>query len=286
MFLRMFIRFPVAALPSNFKFQPIDAGEVAEHILIDAARGPSARLPDLGGPEVLTAGDIAAAWLKARNKRAVVLPLPLPGKVASAFRAGYNCTPNHAEGKITWADWLARSIPPNKICNQSSDICHLAMSRVLLIPHLDAGDRDRWPGDQDERPLSDLGRRQAQALNEALSGESLTHLYASPALRCRQTLEPLASTFGLAIETLPALAEKQPGESRDAMASRGSIALQTIANAAQNAAVCSHGDLIPAVVDLLVREHDLPPPEPLQERGQWYELTLSDDTITAIQLRR
>ena len=110
MFLRMFIRFPVAALPRNFKFQPIDAGEVAEHILIDAARGPSARLPDLGGPEVLTAGDIAAAWLKARNSsfRAVVLPLPLPGKVASAFRAGYNCTPNHAEGKITWADWLGQ----------------------------------------------------------------------------------------------------------------------------------------------------------------------------------
>jgi len=108
MFLRMFIRLPVAALPKNFKFQLIDAGEVAERMVADAARGPSGRLPDLGGPETLLLGDIARAWLKARKKRALILPLPLPGKVASAFRNGYDCTPEHAESKITWENWLQR----------------------------------------------------------------------------------------------------------------------------------------------------------------------------------
>jgi len=111
MFLGMFIRLPIAALPKSFQFQLVDAGEVADRMVADAARGPSGRLPDLGGPETLRLGDIARAWLKARKKRALVLPLPLPGKVANAFRNGYNCTPERAGGKITWAQWLERKYP-------------------------------------------------------------------------------------------------------------------------------------------------------------------------------
>jgi hypothetical protein len=56
--------------------------------------------------EVRTLGDLAAAWLRARRKRALILPLPLFGKVATGFRNGYNCTPDHAEGKLTWEQWL------------------------------------------------------------------------------------------------------------------------------------------------------------------------------------
>ncbi len=107
-FLSNLIRLPAAVLPKSFQFQLIDAGEVAEHMVADAASGPSGRLPDLGGPEVLRFDEIARLWLKARRKRALVLPLPLFGRIATGFRNGYNCAPDHAEGKITWADWLAK----------------------------------------------------------------------------------------------------------------------------------------------------------------------------------
>jgi len=102
------VRLPVAFLPKNFNFQPIDPGEVAERMVEYATQGPAGCLPDLGGPEVRTMGDLATAWLKARRKRAAILPLPLFGKVAGGFRNGYNCTPGHAEGKVTWAEWLER----------------------------------------------------------------------------------------------------------------------------------------------------------------------------------
>jgi broad specificity phosphatase PhoE len=67
---------------------------------------------------------------------------------------------------------------------------------------MDAGDRHRWTGDQDRRPLSDLGRRQAARLAAALAATPVHALFSSPALRCRQTLEPLADRFGLRIELL------------------------------------------------------------------------------------
>src|SRR3990172_6438701 len=48
---------------------------------------------------------LAREWLRARRRRVLLLHLPLPGGVAAGFRRGYNCAPDHAEGKVTWAEW-------------------------------------------------------------------------------------------------------------------------------------------------------------------------------------
>lgn len=106
-FLRATRRIPGLLLfPTSFRFQPIDTGEVAARMVEYAARGPSGRLPDLGGPEVLTAGEIARAWLQARHERRLIVNVPLLGKAAAGFRRGYNCVPGNPQGAITWRDWL------------------------------------------------------------------------------------------------------------------------------------------------------------------------------------
>jgi uncharacterized protein YbjT (DUF2867 family) len=108
-FLRMFSRVPfVLPIPKSFQFQPIDTGEVADRMVEHAPNGPSGQLPDLGGPEILTFGEIAQSWLRARGKRRPIVNVPLIGGVARGFKAAYNCTPEHAEGKLTWDEWLAR----------------------------------------------------------------------------------------------------------------------------------------------------------------------------------
>ena len=80
------------------------------------------------------------------------------------------------------------------------------MITIELVAHMDAGDRRLWTEDQDLRPLSELGRRQAARMAEALSNGPVDGLYSSPALRCRQTLEPLAARCGLPIVTIPGTA--------------------------------------------------------------------------------
>jgi uncharacterized protein YbjT (DUF2867 family) len=106
-FLRMFSRVPSVLLaPKSFKFQPIDTGEVADRMVADAAKGPVGRLPDIGGPEVLTFGDLARSWQRARGKQRPIVNVPLMGGVARGYKAGYNCTPEHAEGTVTWEEWL------------------------------------------------------------------------------------------------------------------------------------------------------------------------------------
>jgi probable phosphoglycerate mutase len=49
-------------------------------------------------------------------------------------------------------------------------------------------------------PLSDVGRRQAEATAEFLSGETIDHVLSSPMQRARATAAPLAARLGLEVE--------------------------------------------------------------------------------------
>lgn len=102
----------VALLPGDFQVQPVDSAEVA-HLLADAVdAGPSGRLPDFGGPEVLSAGALARSWLVARGIRRLSIPFYVPGKAAQGFRLGQNtCLDTPRRGAITWADWLQQTYP-------------------------------------------------------------------------------------------------------------------------------------------------------------------------------
>ncbi|HEU0015418.1 MAG TPA: NAD(P)H-binding protein [Longimicrobium sp.] len=109
-------RVPLALpLPAGFRFQPVDTAEVAERLVRAAEDGPGGRLPDFGGPEVLPLREMAGAWKAARGVRKPVLPLPLPGALASAFRAGMNTVPHgHGDrGTLRWEEWLRRPALPS-----------------------------------------------------------------------------------------------------------------------------------------------------------------------------
>jgi broad specificity phosphatase PhoE len=153
---------------------------------------------------------------------------------------------------------------------------------VELIPHLDAGDRARWTGVQNARPLTGLGRRQAAALSDAIAAAGpVDALYSSPAVRCTQSLEPLAERFRLQITTLPDLIEKMFGEDRPTLAARAYTALHQIREAHPDArvAACSHGDLIPALAHHLTIDHGAPTAQQLTARGQWYTIRFHPNAI-------
>lgn len=98
----------VIALPRGLRDQPIDVGEVAARLAeLALAPGPARRVDDMGGPEVLTAEEMARAYLEARGlRRPVRVPLPLPGRAGRGFRDGRHLTPGHAVGERTWRQYL------------------------------------------------------------------------------------------------------------------------------------------------------------------------------------
>ncbi|MGW0735942.1 SDR family oxidoreductase [Streptomyces sp. NPDC002851] len=105
--VRYLAKLPVLPLPTGVRMQPIAATEVADRLAALALGEPSGRVPDLGGPEVLTLRDLATAYLTAVGKRRPMVNVRLAGKVYAALRAGGNLTPERALGKIRFADFLA-----------------------------------------------------------------------------------------------------------------------------------------------------------------------------------
>lgn len=82
-------------------------------------------------------------------------------------------------------------------------------TEIYLIRHGDAlpDAAELQPGDYNAQNLSELGRRQAQALAERLRDTSFDALYSSPLGRARQTAAPLATMLGLDVDVVPDLRE-------------------------------------------------------------------------------
>jgi 8-oxo-dGTP diphosphatase len=116
---------------------------------------------------------------------------------------------------------------------------------VILVRHASAGDASEWPGRDDARPLDDRGRRQADALVDALASLRVERVLSSPYIRCLQTVEPLAAARGLAVELRQELHE-------DAQSTAGVELVRSVAG--DPVVVCGHGGLAEAA---LGEEHAL-----------------------------
>jgi uncharacterized protein YbjT (DUF2867 family) len=108
--VRQMAKLPVIPVPSGFRFQPVDAGEVAARLVELALAMPAGLVPDIGGPRVYATSDLLRAYLRARGKRRALMRIPVPGRAARALRDGANLTPDRAVGRRTWEEFLAERV--------------------------------------------------------------------------------------------------------------------------------------------------------------------------------
>lgn len=147
----------------------------------------------------------------------------------------------------------------------------VGVSRLYLVRHAHAGDRAAWQGPDAERPLSEKGWRQARGLAAGLARDDIAAITSSPAVRCVQTVEPLAAARGLTITPETRLLEgHDPADT---------LTWLTSAVGARPLLACTHGDLVPALLDLLAEAGATVPGERRwakgstwivdAERGRW-----------------
>ncbi len=118
------------------------------------------------------------------------------------------------------------------------------VGQLYVVRHAHAGARGPAGGPDERRRLSDRGHQQARGLRDQLAGAGLTRLIASPFARCLETLAPLGSHLGIEVEPDPRLAEAQ--------GFAGALELASELRD-ETAVLCSHGDVIPDLLDELVR---------------------------------
>ncbi|GEL24618.1 nucleotide-diphosphate-sugar epimerase [Pseudonocardia sulfidoxydans NBRC 16205] len=91
------------------RFQPVDVTDVAARLAALTIAPAAGRVPDLGGPQVRDMADLGRTWLAATGTRRRVVALRLPGAMGRGLRAGALTTPEHADGTVTFEQFLEAS---------------------------------------------------------------------------------------------------------------------------------------------------------------------------------
>ena len=86
-------KLPVIPVPSSFRFQPIDAAEVADRLVELAVGAPAGLVPAIAGPRAYDMAELVRSYLRVAGKRRGIIRVPVPGKAAAAIRAGANLAP-------------------------------------------------------------------------------------------------------------------------------------------------------------------------------------------------
>jgi 8-oxo-dGTP diphosphatase len=110
---------------------------------------------------------------------------------------------------------------------------------IYLLRHARAGRRSSWKGDDELRPLSKVGRRQAATLLDVLADADVQQIVSSPYVRCVQSVERLAAEREIEIDVADELREGAPLED----------ALRLFEKVSGHPTVlCTHGDIVEALL--------------------------------------
>jgi len=158
---------------------------------------------------------------------------------------------NDEVDELRWLDPSAAE----KLLTRPEDVrvlrafCELpvGLTTLVLVRHAKAGKRDDWSGDDDLRPLSEAGRRQAAALRRVLSLFGPDRVLSAPRLRCVQTVHGVAEDVTAEVRHEPLFSEE--GYWPDPVL--GVARLLAVAGDGGTPVVCSQGGVIPDLVSAL-----------------------------------
>jgi 8-oxo-dGTP diphosphatase len=156
----------------------------------------------------------------------------------------------------------------------------LETKAILLARHATAGNRSGWRGEDDDRPLDDNGREQADALVWLLTRFDIREIISAPPARCMQTVEPLSRAVGLTVSTADVLGEySYYGREREALS-----LIRSAGTEGTGSVLCSQGGVIPDLLTRLAMEDGVSLGESVvAKKGSVWSLTFAEGRLAAAE---
>jgi 8-oxo-(d)GTP phosphatase len=137
---------------------------------------------------------------------------------------------------------------------------------LILLRHAKALARSEWPGDDDDRPLDALGQLQASKLTSIYQIFNLKEIHTSDAIRCYDTVTPLAKSLGIQLEVTGKLSESAFKKDKE----RAFDYLKEVIKSNKSALLCSHNPVLPKLLAKVSKKNELTPDdEKLQPADAW-----------------
>lgn len=116
---------------------------------------------------------------------------------------------------------------------------------LVVVRHARSRSRSGWPDADPLRPLNPRGRERAKALIPLLAAFGVGRVVTSPSVRCLDTVLPYAVAAGTRPRLKPGLSEEGFAEQPD----RALYYLTRLLERGNAAVVCSHGPVLPSLLD-------------------------------------
>ncbi|MFZ2511831.1 MAG: NUDIX hydrolase [Gordonia sp. (in: high G+C Gram-positive bacteria)] len=154
------------------------------------------------------------------------------------------------------------------------------LHHFVVVRHAMAGRRNRFAGDDTQRPLDAEGQLQSLALARLLGLFGVHHLHAADRLRCIQTLSPYADELHADIVIEPLLTEEAVAGDADASAER----LRELATLGRDRAggvrvLCSQGAAIAPLLGRWADDDGIELSAARNRKGSFWLLSLRGDTL-------
>ena len=124
----------------------------------------------------------------------------------------------------------------------------------ILLRHAKAVTRDEWQGDDDDdRPLDSLGQNQANRLLALYQVYNLEQIHTSDAVRCYDTVNPIAKGLGIKLEVTGKLSESTYKKDKEKAFDYAKDLIKEDARIL----LCSHNPILPKMLNKLTKKSDV-----------------------------
>jgi 8-oxo-dGTP diphosphatase len=150
---------------------------------------------------------------------------------------------------------------------------------LVLLRHAKAIERTDWAGEDTDRPLSSVGERQAKRLLTVLQPYGIEEIHSSSAVRCYETITPLARSLNIDFFFTDSLSEDVHRKDK----SRPVKYIERLLVNNFPILICSHNPVLPNVVSGFVEKFGVEIDETKLEPGDSWVVHHIEREVVAIE---
>lgn len=149
---------------------------------------------------------------------------------------------------------------------------------LVLLRHAKAVKRSEWDGDDGDRPLDVYGQTQAKRLLPTFLPFAISEIHSSDAIRCMETVEPMARALDLHTVVASDLSEYRHETHKESALDYA----QGLMDSGKSAIICSHNPILPKLLKKLIGKKNFKDLDRKLEPGEAWILHHRDGEIVAI----
>ena len=135
---------------------------------------------------------------------------------------------------------------------------------LIMLRHAKALAREEWQGEDEDRPLEQLGQQQARRMLSLYQVYGLTQIHTSDAVRCHDTVEQMAHALKISLTITNKVSEYTWKKNKE----KAIDYAKDLIKVNEPVILCSHNPVLPRMMEKLTKKIDFDYPSNKLEPGE------------------